>query len=103
MGHLLQSLYRGGFEGQAVVRRGCLSLQVERVLPKAVDVFGQIGTQARHRLGLDLVAFRRQLMQHARQGIDVVKDQAVSDQVIILDELPLFVTVVLGDQSAPAK
>ena len=79
---MFRSLYRGGFERQAVIRRRRHPLQVERVLPEAVDVLGQIWTQARHRLGLDLVAFRRQLVQHPRQGIDVVKDQAVGDQVI---------------------
>ncbi len=66
-------------------------------------MLGQVRTQARHRRSLDLVTFRRQLVQRACQGIDVVKDQAVGDQMIVLDELPLLVTVVLGDQAAAAK
>ena len=52
---------------------------------------------------IELVPFLGELTQDARLGLHVVEDQAVRDQMVVLDQLALPVAVVLGDQTLAAE
>jgi hypothetical protein len=45
----------------------------------------------------------RQLMQNPRLRVHVVKDHAVRNQVVIFNTLPLFRTIIRGDDPFAAK
>ena len=63
----------------------------------------QVRAQPREGRLIELVPLLGKLPQDARLGLDVVEDQAVRDQVVVLDQLALLVAVVLGDQALAAE
>ncbi len=56
-----------------------------------------------HDLGTDVVTFLSQLLQDTGERIDIVQNQAVGDEVVILDDFALFVAVVFGNQAVAAE
>jgi transposase len=94
---------RHGTRAEHVVRHWVLSVQVQRVLAEPVDVLRQVRAQPREGRLIELVPLLGKLPQDAGLGLDVVEDQAVRDQVVVLDQLALLVAVVLGDQALAAE
>jgi hypothetical protein len=63
----------------------------------------QVRTQAAENLFIKVVAFLRVLLNGVGHGKHIVKNQAVGNQVIVLDNLGLFFPIILSDDSFAAK
>ena len=51
----------------------------------------------------EVVTLARELMEQPREGVHIVEDEAVGNQVIVLDELALLVAVILRDRGIPRE
>jgi len=52
---------------------------------------------------VELVSLVGELAQDTRLSMHLVEDQAVRDQMVVLDQLALPVAIVLGDQPLAAE
>ena len=75
--------------------------EIERIRPKAIHMLSEVGTETGNRLVGKVDPFRQELLEHAGLGLDVVEDQTVGHHVPILDNLALFVPIVLGNDARP--
>lgn len=57
----------------------------------------------RHQFRVNRVSFLSQLLQNTGERIDIVENQAVGNEVVVLDDFALFVTVVLGNETMSAE
>ena len=49
------------------------------------------------------MSFLQQLIKDAADFKDVIEDHTISDQMVVLDKLPLLLPIVGGDDAIPTK
>lgn len=100
---LAQRLHFGDSRERPVDQGFRYPLEVERIVPEAVDMFRPIWCQRAESLPTELVSLVLQLTEQLGRGGDRVEDYEARDEVVVLDHLALFVAVVLGDDATAAE
>ena len=85
-----------GFEPDSIVHRQGMAL-FHFVKSEAIEVMRAVGAQPCEQLRREFHAIRLQLLQRPRDGVAIVKDHQVGDQVVVFDNLELIVANVPGD------
>jgi hypothetical protein len=67
-------------------------VSIESVVPEAIEMFGLVWTGRRDELCIERMSFCGEPFQCFAHGDDVVKDQQVSYEMVVLDELALLIT-----------
>ena len=88
---------------QFVIRSRNITIEIERVSSEAIHMFSQIGTQPGQSFVFEAESLLRQLTQQPRQSLHIMKDQAIGYDVVVLDDLSLFVTIILRNHPVPAE
>jgi len=78
-------------------------VSIESIAPEAIEMFGLVWTGRRDEFGIERMSFCRELFQCFAHGHDVVKDQQVSYEMVVLDELALLVAYAFGGQCAASE
>jgi hypothetical protein len=78
-------------------------MEVQRILPKTIHMRGEVRAQSGQDLFVHGIPFGRELMQDARLRMHIVEDQAIGDEMAILDPFPLDRPVVRGNQALTPK
>ena len=71
-------------------------VSIESVAPEAIEMFGLVWTGRRDEFCIERMSFCRELFQCFAHGHDVVKDQQVSCEMVVLDELALLSRTPIG-------
>ena len=80
------------------MRQRHITLEIQRIRPKAIHMFREIGTETGNGLIREVQAFREQLLEHTRLRLDVVENQTVGYHVPVLDDFALLITIILGNR-----
>ena len=78
-------------------------MEVQRILPKTIDVCGEVRAQTGQDRFVHGICLGRELMQDTRLRMHIVEDQAIGDEMTILDPFPLDHPVVRGNQAFAPK
>ena len=71
-------------------------VSIESIAPEAIEMFGLVWTGRRDEFCIERMSFCRELFQCFAHGHDVVKDQQVSYEMVVLDELALLSRTPIG-------
>src|SRR5215471_4410395 len=88
---------------ERVVRWWHLAMEVQRILTKTIDMCGEVGAQPGQDLFVHGIPFGRELMQDTRLRMHIVEDQAIGDEMTVLDPFPLNHPVIRGNQAFAPK
>ena len=80
-----------------------LSLQVQGVIAKSIDVFDPVGSQAFQDGCVNDKSLGLNLFEYAGHGFHVVQNDQVGHQLVVLDDFALLVAHVLGNDAFAAK
>ena len=75
-------------------------VSIESVAFEAIEMFGLVWTGRRDEFCIERMSFCGELFQCFAHGHDVVKDQQVSYEMVVLDELALLIAYAFGGQCA---
>jgi hypothetical protein len=76
-------------------------VSIESVAPEAIEMFGLVWTGRRDEFCIERMSFCGELFQCFAHGHDVVKDQQVSYEMVVLDELALLIAYALAASAPP--
>src|SRR4029453_8482203 len=78
-------------------------LHIQGIMTKAIDVGDEVGTEHSQSFGINPLPFRRELANDFGPMDHIMKDDQVPDEMIVLDDLALFIASILGDNPLAAK
>ena len=78
-------------------------VSIESVTPEAIEMFGLVWTGRRDEFCIERMSFSGKLFQCFAHGHDVVKDQQVSYEMVVLDELALLIAYAFGVQCTASE
>ncbi len=78
-------------------------VSIESVAPEAIEMFGLVWTGRRDEFCIERMSFCGEPFQCFAHGHDVVKDQQVSYEMVVLDELALLIAYAFGGQRAASE
>ena len=91
------------FQGVAVVWLGRFSVEVECLVSEAVNVLGEVRTDRGDSIFGDGLAALLQSLDECCERAQIMKDEAVCDQMVVLDGLSLLATAVFSDYAVTAE
>ena len=71
-------------------------VSIESIAPEAIEMFGLVWTGRRDEFCIERMSFCGEPFQCFAHGHDVVKDQQVSCEMVVLDELALLSRTPIG-------
>nr|WP_245632367.1 hypothetical protein [Edaphobacter aggregans] len=78
-------------------------VSIESVASEAIEMFGLVWTGRRDEFCIERMSFCGEPFQCFAHGHDVVKDQQVSYEMVVLDELTLLIAYAFGGQRAASE
>src|SRR5881397_3974197 len=82
---LIQFQVTADMQEECVVRWWCLTMEVQHILSKTIDMCGEVWAQTGQDLFVHGIPCGRELVQDARLRMHVVEDQALGDEMAIFD------------------
>jgi hypothetical protein len=80
-----------------------LPIQIQAILAESVYMSGQIRAETGQRIRVQPHSFLSHLVEGFGHRAHVIKDQTVGHQMIVLDQLPLLIAVVFGQQPSAER
>jgi hypothetical protein len=90
-------------EGEFILHRLWRVIEIHRVMAETIDVARLIRTDKGKRFGADPIAVHGELANHFGHGHHIVEDQQICHEMIVLDDFPLFLAPIFGNDPFTAK